>query len=101
MIVQVTRGNDEVLAYLRENVEEPERITVETVRWSGEDLATFAHRLETIPGSDSWGYGLDSANGRIEVDVPGDAGKARRRISEVIDPCAFTVRGDAAPMRPD
>ncbi|CAA9409142.1 MAG: hypothetical protein AVDCRST_MAG01-01-1504 [uncultured Rubrobacteraceae bacterium] len=99
--MQVTRGEDEVLAYLRENVEEPERITAETVRWSGEDLATFAHRLETISGSDSWGYGLDNANGRIEVDVPGDAGKARRRISEVVDPCAFTVRGDAAPMRPD
>ena len=101
VIVQVTRGEDEVLAYLRENVEEPERITVETVRWSGEDLATFAHRLETMSGSDSWGYGLDNANGRIEVDVPGDAGRARRRISEIIDPCAFTVRGAAAPMRPD
>ena len=101
VIVQVTRGKSDVLAYLRENVEEPGRITVETVRWSSEDLATFANRLENIPESRSWGYGLDNANGRIEVDVPGDAGAARREISKVIDPCAFKVRGDVPPMRPD
>jgi len=100
VIVQVTRRKDDVLAYLRENVEEPQRITVQTVRWSSEDLATFANRLENIPASRSWGYGLDNANGRIEVDVPGDADAARRKISEVIDPCAFTVRGNAPPMRP-
>jgi hypothetical protein len=101
VIVQVTRGEDEVLAYLSENVEEPERITAETVRWSGEDLATFARRLDTLPGTGSWGYGLDSPNGRIDVDVPGDAGAARRKISKVLDPCAFTVRGNVRPMRPD
>ncbi len=99
--MQVTRGKDEVLARLREHVEEPGRVTAETVRWSEEDLATFAHRLEAIRSSDSWGYGLDNENGRIEVDVPGDAGSARCKISEVIHPCAFKVRGNLPPMRPD
>lgn len=101
VIVQVARGDNEVLAYLRENVEEPERITTETVRWSGENLATFADRLDTLPNASSWGYGLNSANGRIEVGVPGDAGEARRRISEVIDPCAFRVRDNVSSMRPN
>lgn len=101
VIVQVTRGDNEVLAYLRENVEEPERITTETVRWSGENLATFADRLDTLPNASSWGYGLNSANGRIEVGVPGDGGEAQRRISEVIDPCAFRVRDNVPSMRPN
>ncbi len=101
VIVQVTRGEDAVLADLREKVEDPDTVSVETVRWSGEDLAEFADRLENIPASRSWGYGLDNRNARIEVDVPGDVGEARRRISEVIDPCAFKVRGNVAPMRPD
>lgn len=101
VIVQVTRGEDAVLADLREKVEDPDTVSVETVRWSGEDLAEFADRLENIPVSRFWGYGLDNGNARIGVDVPGDAGEARRKISEVIDPCAFKVRGNAPPMRPD
>ncbi len=104
VVVQVTRGEDAVLADLHEKVEDPDTVSVETVRWSGEDLAEFADRLENIPASRSWGYGLDNGNARIEVDVPGDAGdagEARRRISEVIDPCAFKVRGNVPPMRPD
>ena len=102
VIVQVTRGEDKVLGYLRENAEDPESIMVETVRWSDGDLATFADRLETVPGSASLGYGLDNGNARIEVDVPGDAGdagKARRKLSDVIDPCAFKVRGNVPLMR--
>lgn len=74
---------------------------METVRWSEEDLSSFARRIENIPGSDSWGYGFGNANGRIEVEVPGDAREARRKISGVIDPCAFTVRGNVPPMRPE
>lgn len=100
IIVQVTYGRDELLVYLRENVEDSERITVETVRWSSEDLATFARRIEAIPGSRSWGYGSDGLDNRIAVDVTGDAGEARRKIAEVVDPCAFTVRGNVPPMRP-
>jgi hypothetical protein len=100
VIVQVTRGEKEVLADLREQVDDPNSITVQTVRWSSEDLGEFANRLETIRGSNSWGYGIGNANGRIEVDVPGDAGAARRKISKVLDPCAFTVRGNAPPMQP-
>ena len=99
VIVQVTRGEDAVLADLREKIEDPDTVSVETVRWSGEDLAEFADRLENIPASRSWGYGLSNGNARIEVDVPGDAGAARRRISEVIDPCAFKARGNVPPMR--
>ncbi|QIN83679.1 hypothetical protein GBA63_14335 [Rubrobacter tropicus] len=101
VIVQVTRGEDEVLADLREKIEDPETVAVETVRWSEGDLSSFARRIEDIPGSDSWGYGFGNANGRIEVDVPGDANEARRKIAGVIDPCAFTVRGNAPPMRPE
>ncbi len=100
VVVQVTRGEDGVLADLREKVEDPATLTVETVRWSSEDLAKFADRLEKIPASRSWSYGHDNANGRIEVEVPGDAGGARRKISRVIDPCAFTVKGDVSPIRP-
>lgn len=101
VIVQVTRGEEEVLAALREQVDDPDSIMVETVRWSTEELGEFANRLETIRGSNSWAYGFGNANGRIEVDVPGDAEEARRKISKVTDPCAFTVRGNAPPMRPD
>ena len=101
VIVQVTRGEDEVLATLREQVEDPDSIAVETVRWSSRDLGEFATRLESIRGSNSWAYGFGNANARIEVDVPGDAGAARRKISEVLDPCALTVRGNAPPMRRD
>jgi hypothetical protein len=101
VIVQVTRGEDAVLADLREKVEDPDTVSVETVRWSGEDLAEFADRLENIPASRSWGYGLSNGDARIEVDVPGDAGEARRKISEVIHPCAFKVTGNVPPMRPD
>ena len=101
VIVQVTRGEDAVLADLGEKVEDPDAVSVETVRWSGEDLAEFADRLENIPASRSWGYGSDNGNARIEVDVPGDAGAARRKISEVIHPCAFKVTGNVPPMRPD
>lgn len=90
--MQVKRVEDDVLAYLREKIEQPQGITTEAVRWSGEDLATFAHRLDTLPDTGSWGYGLDNANGRTEVDVSSDTDAARRRIAEVIDPCAFTVR---------
>ncbi len=39
---------------------------------------------------------MSNGNARIEV---GDAGAARHRISEVIDPCAFKVRGNVPPMR--
>ncbi len=100
VIVQVTRGEDAVLADLREKVEDPDTVTVETVRWSGMDLATFADRLETLRGSDSWAYGIGNANGRMEVEVPGDAKIVRRRLAEVIDPCAFTVKGNGPPIRP-
>ncbi len=97
--MQVTSGEDEVLAHLREHVEEPGRITAETVRWSGEDLASFAHRLETIRSSDSWGYGLDNANGRIEVDVPGDVGAAQDLRGN--PPVRLQSQGNVPFMRPD
>ena len=97
VIVQVTRGEEEVLAALREQVADPDSVAVETVRWSSEDLGEFADRLETVRGSNSWASGFGNANGRIEV---GDAGAARRKISKVLDPCAFTVKGNARPMRP-
>lgn len=98
--MQVTRGEDEVLADLRERVEDPETLSVEIVRYSEKDLATFADRLEALPGSDSWAYGVGNANGRMEVEVPGDAERVRRRLAEIIDPCAFVVKGNVAPMRP-
>ena len=98
VIVQVTRG-EEVLAALREQVDDPDSIAAETGRWSSEDLGEFADQLETIRGSKSWAYGFGNAKGRIEVDVPGDAGAARRKISKVLDPCAFTVRGNVRPMQ--
>ena len=103
IIVQVTRGEDAMLADLREKIEDPDTVTVQTARWSGGDLANFADRLEDIRGSHSWGYGYANvnANGRTEVDVPGAAGATRHKISEVIAPCGFTVRGNAPPMRPD
>jgi hypothetical protein len=77
----------------------PDSIAAETVRWSSEDPGEFADRLETIRGSKSWAYGFGNAKGRIEVDVPGDAGAARRKISKVFDPCAFTVRGNVRPIQ--
>ena len=97
VIVQVSRGEDQALADLREKVEDPETVSVETVRWSEDDLATFARRIDTVPGSDSWGYGSD---GLVRIEVPGDAEKARRKIAEVIPPCAFVVKGNVAPVRP-
>lgn len=100
VVVQVTRGEDEVLADLREKVDDPDSVTVEVIRWSGKDLATFADRLGTLRGSDSWAYGIGNANGRMEIEVPGDADKARRKIAKVIDPCAFTVKGSVPPLRP-
>ncbi len=44
---------------------------------------------------------MSNGDARIEVDVPSDAGEARRKIPEVIHPCAFKVTGNVPPMRPN
>lgn len=100
VIVQVTRDRGKVLTELRTRVEDPKTVTVETVRWSRGELAAFANRIDSVPGSGSWDYGYDGPDDVVKVDVSGDAEGARRKISEVVAPCAFKVRGDVEPVMP-
>ena len=102
MVFQVTRDADEVLARLRAEVERPDKdkVAVETTRWSTKELGAFRARIESLPNLGLVGAYHDGPNGRVEVMVSGNAEEARRRISEIIDPCAFKIEGNVTPLSP-
>ena len=100
MVFQVTHGADEVLAKLRARMEPSDQsmVAVETVRWSTKELQTFRGQIESMPNLGLTGIYEDGSNGLVEVWVAGDAEEARRRIAEVVDPCAFKVEGNHPPL---
>ena len=91
VVVQVTRDADRVRRDLRQRFGAEVRAEVETVRYSKVELERAEETIRGLKGLEWNGMGT-GANGRVEVQVPGDAAAAQALIARSLDPCMFTVK---------
>ena len=93
VVLQVTNNLEEVLAALRERVEDPNTVALELVRYSRAQLNDWAQLILAMDDIEWSSVGFENPNNRIEVQVRGRAEDAWQRIVRVVDPCAFRVEG--------
>jgi len=93
VVLQVTSNSDEVLAALRERVEDPNTVAFEVVRYSRAQLNDWAQLIIAMDDIEWSSVGFENPNNRIEVQVRGRADVAWQRIVRVVEPCAFRVEG--------
>ncbi len=91
VIVQVTRDAEHVREQLQQAVGESATIVVETIRYSKAQLKEAMKAIGQLEGLEWVSLGAGGGDGRVEVDVVGDAEDARRRIEAVVDPCMVLV----------
>jgi len=91
VVVQVTRDADRVRRDLQERFGADVRAAVETVRYSKVELERAEETIRGIEGLEWNGMGT-GANGRVEVQVPGDPAAAQALIARSLDRCMFTVK---------
>jgi len=93
VVMQVTNDLEEVLAALRERVEDPNTVALELVRYSRAQLNDWAQLIVAMDDIGWSSVGFENPNNRIEVQVRGRADVAWQRIVRVVEPCAFRVEG--------
>ena len=93
VVLQVTNNLEDVLAALRERVQDPNTVALEFVRYSRAQLSDWAQLIIAMDDIDWSSVGFENPNNRIEVQVRGRADDAWQRIVRVVEPCAFRVEG--------
>ena len=93
VVLQVTNNLEEILAALRERVEDPNTVALELVRYPRAQLNDWAQLIIAMDDIEWSSVGFENPNNRIEVQVRGRADDAWQRIVRVVEPCAFRVEG--------